>query len=593
MTIRDMFDEAVKEAPSSVMQRFHDGNSWVGRTYAEARSRVDRAVALVRRTMGAGEVADAEMSAEAGLDVGRRAAIMMENCPDWQILYLALAGSGYAVVPIDPKLRAGEVKHILSDSGASAVFCGQKQAETLDEVLPELQSVVKVENPTDAIDGVTDEDAKEAALWYDSHRPGDSTLASLIYTSGTTGRPKGAMLTHANFTENVKSTMERVAFYATDSFLNVLPLFHAFSFTGNFLLPMAAKGETGFIRSLRTIADDMLAVKPTILLSVPLLAEKLYARIDAQIRKSVLTKGLFKMDFARKYIARKIVERFGGRMRLIGIGGAPTSVETLEGFMKIGLFVLEGYGITECAPGVAYPDPRSFVPGTVGPVLPHMEWKIVEQDEHGAGELCVKGPNVMKGYWRNPSQTAAAFDDEGFYRTGDIVRLDGAGNVKICGRTKALIVNREGKNIYPEEIERALEHAPLIKDAIVLGYRVGTDPGEHVGAIIVPDEDAVRAHLKGEIMTREDMAAFITEYAQGVCRASVADYKQPRKFDVRFDPLERTGTMKVRRVVYAGQLDETPPPPPPRAESAISLKSIKDTMRLPSRISIEVPEGGN
>ena len=591
MTIRDMFDAAVAEAPSSVMQRYHDGKDWTARTYAEARSRVGKAAALVRRSMGDAGVKDAAMSGETGLDVGRRAAIMMENSPDWVILYLALAGSGFTVVPVDPKLRAGEVRHILSDSGAQAVFCGERQAEVVDEVLADLPSLVKVVNPSALIDGIPEKDAEEASRWYDANRPGDNTLASLIYTSGTTGRPKGAMLTHSNFVENVMGTIDRVKFYPTDSFINVLPLFHAFSFMGNFLLPMAVKGETSFIRTLRTIADDMLAVKPTILLSVPLLAEKLYARIDAQIRKSVLTKGLFKVEFARKYMARKIVERFGGRMRLIGIGGAPTSIETLEGFRKIGLFVLEGYGITECAPGVAYPEPSAFVAGTVGPVLSNMQWKVIGKDEHGAGELCVKGPNVMKGYWRKPEQTAAAFDEEGYYKTGDIVKIDANGNVKICGRTKALIVNREGKNIYPEEIERALEHAPLIKDAIVLGYKVGSDPGEHVGAIIVPDEDAIRLHFKGETLTREDMAAFITEYAQGVCRAAVADYKQPRKFDVRFDPLERTGTMKVRRVVYAGQLDETPPPKRERDES-LSLKSLKDTIKLPSNISLEVPEGG-
>lgn len=548
MTIRETFENAVRSTPDAVFQRFHDGKAWTVRTYRQAYERMLRAAAAVKR-LNLGE-ADED-------GVRPRVAIMMENSPDWQILYLAITGAGFVVVPVDPKLRAREVHHILKDSGAKAIFCGDKQFSVIVEATDgaDPYPIVKIENPSDVIDMVKPEAARLAEEWLATVGPKEEDLASLIYTSGTTGRPKGAMLTHKCFTANAGQTLKRVQFSPDDVFLNVLPLFHAFSFMGNFLLPMTVGASIGFMRSLRTISEDMLDLKPTILLAVPLLAEKLYGRIEQKINRSILASGLFKFNYSRKIIAKLIVERFGGKMRLIGIGGAPTAIETLEGFRKIGLFVLEGYGITECSPGVAYPDPERFVPGTVGPVLDGMEWKLGELDDNGAGELLVKGDNVMKGYWRNEEQTAAAFDEEGFYKTGDIVKIID-GNVKICGRSKALIVNREGKNIYPEEIEHALEHAPLIKDAIVIGYHVGGDVGEHIGAIVVPDEDAVKAHLKQKTMTREEVAAFIVEYAQGVCRASVADYKQPRKYDVRFDPLERTGTMKVKRAVYKGALDE-------------------------------------
>ena len=548
MTIRDVFESAVHGAGTSVFQRFHNGERWVTRTYGETYARVMKAVSIVMR-----------LNLTSDDEVPPRVAIMMENSPDWQVLYLAIAGTGHVVVPIDPKLRAGEVEHILRDSGAKVVFCGEKQLSTIFEAMTDF-TITRLDNPTALIDAVKPEQAKIAEAWYKEHRPTDDSLASLIYTSGTTGRPKGAMLPHSAFVANARQTLKRVEFYPTDNFLNVLPLFHAFSFTGNFLLPMYVQGSVSFMRSLRTIAEDMMEVKPTILLAVPLLAEKLYGRIRQKIEKMTLgsklgADSLFKFSYSRKLISKMIEERFGGKMRLIGIGGAPTAIETLTGFQKIGLFVLEGYGITECAPGVAYPDPKKFVPGTVGPVLDELEWKLVDEDESGAGELRVKGPNVMRGYWHNEEQTKDAFDEEGFYKTGDIVRIVD-GNVKICGRSKALIVNREGKNIYPEEIEHALEHAPLIKDAIVIGYHIGSDPGEHVGAILVPDEDAVKAHLKLKTMTKEEISTFIIEYAQGVCKASVADYKQPRKFDIRFEPLERTGTLKVKRGVYKNALDE-------------------------------------
>lgn len=550
MTIRDYFDRAVSEHGASVFQRYFDGGDWKARTYAEAGKEVLKLVAVLRTLLPDGPRPD---------DSGQppRVAIILENSPDWQLLYLAVAGQGFIAVPADPKLSASEVAHVLRDSGAACVFAGGRQRAVIEKAVVGLdRPPVGVFDLTARIAAVTEADLVEAAEQWEANRPAPETLASLIYTSGTTGRPKGAMLTHANFTSNAEQTCRRVTFYETDNFLNVLPLFHAFSFLGNFILPLRVGGCCSFMRSLRTIAEDMLALHPSILLAVPLLAEKLYQRIESGLKKSLVASGMMKFALSRKYVARKIIERFGGKMRVIGIGGAPTSHETLKGFSDLGLGILEGYGITECAPGVAYPFPDRFKIGTVGPVLSGMEYKIVNADETGAGELFVKGPNVTAGYWRNPEQTAAAFDEEGYYKTGDIVRADDAGNLTICGRIKALIVNREGKNIYPEEIEQVLEHAPLIKDVIVLGYHVGDEVGEHVGAILVPDEEAVRDHLKGRTLTRTEMSRFIRDYALGVCRASVAEYKIPRKFRVDYDPLERTPSMKVRRVVYAGVLDE-------------------------------------
>ena len=544
MTIRDTFDRTVAARPDAVFQRYHDGDSWTARTYAQARDRVLRLLAVLLKSL------------PSPVDAAR-VCVMMENAPDWQLLYLAAAGVGFTVVPVDPKLRATEVAHVLGDSGAACVFAGERQRAVLEKAVEGLPAPpVRVYDLEARADGVTDAELGAARRHWEAHRPAPDTLASLIYTSGTTGRPKGAMLTHGNFIANAEQTIARVPFTAEDNFLNVLPLFHAFSFMGNFLIPMRMGAATSFVRGLRTVAEDMPALRPSVLLAVPLLAETLHRRIESGLNRSLVASGMMKFGISRRFVARKILERFGGRMRLIGIGGAPTAHETLRLFQRLGIQILEGYGITECAPGVAYPSPAGYRIGTVGPVLDGIDYKVVGADETGAGELYVRGPNVARGYWNNPEQTAAAFDAEGYYRTGDVVRIDGEGNVSICGRTKALIVNREGKNIYPEEIEQALEHAPLVKDVIVLGYRVGAETGEHVGCILVPDEEAVLNHLKGRVLTRDEMAKFIREYALGVCRASVADYKIPRKFQVAFEPLERTSSLKVRRVAYAGALDE-------------------------------------
>jgi len=559
MTIRGFLEEAVCQTPEAPAQRFFQQGRWVTRSYAALKERVVRATTIAHLLV---------------IKPGsQNVALMLENCPEWQEIYLALACVGVTVVPIDPKLREQEVSHILRDSETVAIFAGPKLQDLMGRVLadlPHLRACVWVGEgepaglpqlagrPCYGYEAMMSHaaSAREAARqWFEIHRPDEGTVASIIYTSGTTGKPKGAMLTHGNFTSNVAATVERVGFYPADNFLNVLPLFHAFSFTANFMLPLGVKACCSFVRSLRTLPEDMLALQPTVLLAVPLMAEKLYARVAEKLKKSLVARGLLGIGL-KKVISKKVIESFGGRLRLLGIGGAPTSLKVLKGFQEVGIPVLEGYGLTECSPGVAYPPLSAFVPGTVGPVLANMQYKLVDVDASGAGELCVKGPNVMKGYYRNPEATAGVFDDAGFFHTGDLVRLDAKRNVTICGRKKALIVNREGKNIYPEEVEQVIEQCPFVQDVLVLGYRMGDESGERVGAILVPNVEAVTAWHKGTPLSDAAAEAFLREEVLERCRKQIADYKIPRKIVVLHTPLERTSTMKVRRVVYAGTLDE-------------------------------------
>lgn len=558
MTIRTFLEDAVCQMPEAPAQKFFRNGQWVTHSYAALKERVVRAASIVHLL---------------GIKPGaQNVALMLENGPEWQEIYLALAGTGVAVVPLDPKLRAQEVTHILRDSESVAIFAGARLDEVLGQALqklPGLSACVWVGEGEASAPSLAGRacyayealmsraaSAREAArAWFEAHRPEEDTVASIIYTSGTTGRPKGAMLTHGNFTSNVAATVELVGFYQTDNFLNVLPLFHAFSFTANFMLPLGLKGCCSFVRTLRTLPEDMLALQPTVMLAVPLMAEKLYARVAERLKKSLVARGLLGMGL-KAIVSKKVIESFGGKLRLLGIGGAPTSLAVLKGFQEVGIPVLEGYGLTECAPGVAYPNLAWFVPGTVGRVLPNMQCRLAEMDATGAGELCVKGPNVMRGYYKNPEATAEVFDAEGFFHTGDLVRFDAKRNMTICGRKKALIVNREGKNIYPEEVEQVIQLCPFVKDVLVLGYRAGGESGERVGAIIVPDAEAVTGWHKGVALSHEATEALLREEVIERCRAQVADYKMPRKIVVRHEALERTSTLKVRRVVYAGTLDE-------------------------------------
>lgn len=518
MTIRDYFDSAVAERPAGVFLRYRNSDHWETLTYAEARASVLRILAVLLKLGLSDEMSEGQRA---------RVALMRENCPEWVLSCLAVVGSGFVMVPVDPKLTSGEAEHILTDSGASVILADDRACETLASIrLP--ARVVSPAAFAAARASVSSDELSAAEQFWTAHAPTADDLASIVYTSGTTGRPKGAMLSHGNFTANVEQTFRRVMFYESDHFLLVLPLFHVYAFTLDFLIPLCKRSEISFARSARLVGADMLELKPSVLMVVPLLAELLYAH-------------------ARETICR---------LRVLGVGGAPMAKSTLDGLVSAGVFVLEGYGITECSPGVCYPDEHHYVPGTVGTPMDGMEWRIVDSDETGAGELRVKGPNVMRGYWNNPAETARAFDEDGFYCTGDIVRPGVNGNFTICGRIKALIVNREGKNIYPEEIERTIARCPFVRDVIVVGYRTSGETGEHVGAIVVPDVDALRAANGGMDSDNAGIVARVRAEVRALCHAGLAEYKLPRKIDVRFVPLERTTSMKVKRFIYARALDE-------------------------------------
>ena len=515
-TIRDLYDAALERRSSAVFLRHFDGSGWSMFTYGASRDRVLKTLAVLL---------DQGLTAASDGGFRQRVAIMRENGPEWIFAYLALAGCGFVVVPVDPHLRSSEASHILLDSGAAVLLADDRLKEVVEATGVRMACLYAGEL-AERTEAVSAEALRRAESFWAAHRPQADDVASVVYTSGTTGRPKGAMLTHGNFSANVEQTLARVKFVAEDHHLIVLPLFHVFAFTLSFMIPLKTGAQISFARTMRAVPVDMAELKPSVFMAVPLLAELLYDR------------------------APQIVST----LRVLGVGGAPISRGTLDCLRAAGVFVLEGYGITECAPGVSYPDEHRYVPGTVGCPLDGMEWRITESDETGAGELRVKGPNVMKGYWNNPSETAKAFDADGFYRTGDIVRPVLNGNFTICGRTKALIVNREGKNIYPEEIERTIRRCPFVADVVVVGYRVGGETGEHVGAIVVPNQEAVAEALGS--LTNEAKAGEIRRAVQAICHEELAEYKLPRKIDVRFAALERTSSMKVRRFIYARALDE-------------------------------------
>ncbi len=553
MTIRGLLEKNAAERPERNALVWCEDKVWCRRSWREHLARV-RDIAE-----GYGTRFNLKPRVE-------NAAIVLGNSPVWLESYLAQSGAGVSVVPLDPKLHDAEVEYILADSEAVVVTTDVhhlKMMMGLAPRLPKLRGIV-------CVDGIINEgqsigNAKVVGFeklrisgggaWYDANVAKEEDVASIIYTSGTTGKPKGAMLTHANFYSDIDGAFKTFGadLGENDAFLTVLPLFHAFSFTANFLGPMYLGCEMQFVESLRTVGRDMQLLKPSVLCAVPLLCEKLYDKIQDGLEKSKAARLLMAIGL-RGPVMHMVLKKLGGRLRFMITGGAPCPIHVLDCFRKLHVNFVEGYGLTECAPIVSVTGSSCTRVGTIGKPCAGVDVRLADKNESGVGELQVKGPIVMKGYFHNEKATKEAFDGE-WFATGDLASIDEEGLITIRGRKKALIVNREGKNIYPEEVENVVDKDPAVQDIVVVGYTQGGDPGEKVGAIVYPNEEWFKAQNGGTLPDWAEVEETTRKRAQEKS-AELADYKRIRKVQVVKEPLVRTSIGKVKRVLYKGALDE-------------------------------------
>lgn len=553
MTIRGLLESCAMRIPNNVALRWSEGKEWHFKTWS-------RFLQDVRETAEG-------YATRFGLKPREEhVAIILPNHPMWMVSYLAQAGAGLAVVPVDPKLHAEEVRYILEDAEVTVVTTDKAHLRMFMEIapkLPKLRGIVITDGVifdgrkiahADVV-GMKSLMIRDGGEWYDENEAQPSDVASIIYTSGTTGKPKGAMLTHSNFLHDIVGALQCFGARITerDSFFVVLPLFHAFSFTTNFVCPMVMGAQICFMQSLRTVVQDIKTLKPSVMMAVPLLAEKIYEKIEEALQKSKAASLLMKIGL-RGPVMHMVKQRLGGRLRFMITGGAPCPHHVLRGFNKMHIRFVEGYGLTECSPVVSVCGPEVDAVGTIGKAINGIEVRLADKNESGVGELQIKGKIVMKGYWKNEAATAEAFDGE-WLRTGDLASIDENGIITIRGRKKALIVNREGKNIYPEEVENCIAKEQCVADILVMGYTEGGIPGERVGAIAHPDEEWFKAKNGGELPPWEEVEKATIKAVQTRC-AELADYKRVRKVVVSKDPLERTSVGKVRRVAYKGKLDE-------------------------------------
>jgi long-chain acyl-CoA synthetase len=452
-----------------------------------------------------------------GIGKGDPVAILSENRPEWTAFDHALLNLGAISVPIFPTLLIDQVRFILDNSAARVlVASGSAQFEKIRPALPSLKALQRVilmdpppalpegVLPWGAVAGAGEKIDRAEPERFDRLRSavGQEDLASILYTSGTTGEPKGVMLTHGNIVSNVNATLRLIPFSATDSTLSILPLSHILERMVEFAY-LSAGASLSFAESFHTVSQDILEVRPTVVACVPLFFDKVHDRVIAAAGASPLPRRLlFALALgigrrqaraslagraapvwvrllhpaADRMVFSKIRERMGGRIRFFISGGAPLSARTAEFFYAAGVRVLEGYGLTETSPVIAVNTLERTRIGTVGPVIPGVEVRIAED-----GEILARGPNVMKGYFRNEEATRAAMEG-GWFHTGDIGEIDADGFLKITDRKKELLKTSGGKLVAPQPLESLLRSDRFISQAVAIG-----DRRKFIAALIVPN----------------------------------------------------------------------------------------------------------
>ncbi|HEV8408877.1 MAG TPA: long-chain fatty acid--CoA ligase [Gemmatimonadaceae bacterium] len=529
---------------------------------------------------------------ELGLGRGDRVAILSENRPEWAIADWACLTIGIADVPVYPTLPAAQITHILTDSGAAAIFVsGDAQAAKIAEIrgeIPDVKHVISFGgNKTAGVDhtlaeleamGAAVDGADRAAAWRAGAlavKPDD--LATLIYTSGTTGLPKGVMLTHDNLYSNVRTGSTVLPFTLADVALSFLPLSHVFERSGDYLF-WTVGVSIAYAESIDTVPFNMSEVRPTLCMSVPRLYEMMYARVlENALSGSAAKKAVFfwardvadkwadetlagrrpngwlamKYSLAQKLVFSKLKERTGGRLRYFVSGGAPLAPEINKFFYAAGLVILEGYGLTETSPVISCNTPDAFRIGTVGKPFPGVEVRIAAD-----GEILTRGRHVMAGYYHNEQATREAIDPDGWFHTGDIGVLDD-GYLRITDRKKDIIVTAGGKNIAPQPIENAVKTNKYVSQAVMIG-----DKRKYPVMLVVPNWDQLErwAGRHNIIWTqRSQLLEMPTirmkmekEVAKQTSVAGLAKFEQPKKIallehDFSVERGELTPTLKVKR----------------------------------------------
>jgi len=569
VTLDGLFRERARRTPDLVGYRYFDdgAGAWREHTWGGMNERIARWQAGFERD---------------GLKAGDRVAIMLRNSPEWVMCDIAALGLGLVVVPLYTQDRPDNIAYILGNAGCKALlFEGAEEWKALAEVRGQLGALVRflaVKPVADAAEPRLQSlsDWLPPSAGATRHLPQDAkSLATIVYTSGTTGRPKGVMLSHHNILTNAHGCLAGVMTTTReDVFMSFLPLSHTFERTCGYYLTMMAGSTTAYARSIPQLSEDLQTVRPTVLVSVPRIYERVWGAIRAKLDEGPpARKKLFllavEVGYARfeheqgrapwkpsfllwpllnKLVAAKVLARLGGRLKVALSGGAALPPEISRVFIGLGLPVLQGYGMTECAPVACANRPHDNVPASVGAAIPGVEVKLGAHDA-----LLIKGPNVMLGYWDNAEATRQILSDDGWLNSGDTARIDPQGHVYITGRLKEIIVMSNGEKVAPVDVENAIVRDPLFDQVMLLGE---AKPFLSVVAVLNAEQWAKVSAEKGlpaGAPSGDDRVQTVVLERVGAQLKELPGYAQVRRAVVMLEPwtIENgllTPTLKLKRV---------------------------------------------
>ena len=502
----------------------------------------------------------------------KRVIIIGETQYGWYVSYMAmLCGVGIAV-PTDRELPLNELENIVKRSKASAIIYSPKKAEDIKKIkenIPEVEYFIEMKSENKLED-------KEVGLQYlidlgkSIIKSGDNSFEKieidpeefkiLFFTSGTTSNAKGVMLNNRNLAENINAVSAYVKLYPIDMLFSVLPLHHCYESTIGFLLPMATGASVAICEGLRYIVPNLQEAHPTAILTVPLLVESLYKKINEKIVKSKKDKIVNTMISVtnalkgagidiKKKVFKEIYDNLGGKLRIIVSAAAPIDKKVGNWLDDIGITFLQGYGLTETAPIAALTPEYKPCIGSAGKAIVQADIKIKDPNENGEGEILIKSPTLMLGYYEDEEETKKVIDEDGYFNAGDIGYIDEDGYIFITGRSKNVIVTQNGKNIYPEEIEMLLDKVDEIKESMVYGKKPDANSKKEekeliITARVIPDYDKIK-ELHGELSEKEIYDVIWKNIKE--VNKKLTSYKAIKALEIKEGEFEKTSTMKIKR----------------------------------------------
>lgn len=496
----------------------------------------------------------------------KRIAVISENRYEWELSYLAVAAGVGVIVPLDKSLPDNELESLILRSQVEAIIYSSKYDAIMNTLREKKNTNLKYFISMDLAEntqGIYAEKSlkekgkkllAEGKTEYLEAKIDADKMGIMLFTSGTTAMSKAVMLSHKNLVTNIMDIIQRFDLYEEDRFLSFLPLHHVFECTVGFLYPISIGGSIAFCEGVKHMADNIKEFDITAMISVPAVFDIIYRKVMKTIEKKGKMQNLekgkkisqlllkVKIDL-RKQLFKEVHESLGPKLRLVVTGGAALDPETEKGFNDLGFDVEQGYGLTETAPVIAAETPKCRRLGSIGKKFPSVEVKIDNPDEEGIGELMAKGSSIMLGYYENEEATKAALDDDGWFHTGDLARIDKDGFIYISGRKKSVIVLNNGKNVFPEEIETLLNKVEGIKESFV--YEKKENDGDvKVCVEIVYDKELIKElyNIDGE----ESIKEFLWEKVKEVNKL-MPKYKYVREMIITEEPLVKTTTLKIKR----------------------------------------------